>query len=117
MARRRSKPIEKPKQVPKVRLCRPRKRPYQLRYDCPIEKREVRISTGTYDLTEAEQQRRELEAKLLLGLPTHEKKLEALGPDMDWSEFREHYRTLHWPLYGTAQLLMPKAGWTWQREF
>lgn len=94
MARRkdRSPSARKP---PKVRLVRPAGRPFQLRYDCPIEKREVRISTGTRDEDEAKRQKDELEARLLLGLDTKPAKKIVCGPEMDWSDFREQYRTLH----------------------
>ena len=79
--------------TPKVRIARPANRPFQLRYTCPIEGREVRISTGTRDESEAARQRRELEAKLLLGLPSR-KPVKATGPNMPWEEFREAYREL-----------------------
>lgn len=84
------------RRIPKVRIARPKGRPFQLRYDCPVEKRQVRISTGTRDEAEAERQKAELEAKLLLGLETQSSKdSKDYGPKMDWSEFREEYRTLH----------------------
>lgn len=37
----------------------------------------------------------ELEAKLLLGIDARPGKARPAGPDMDWNEFREQYRTLH----------------------
>lgn len=58
------------RKIPKVRIVRYPDRPYQLRYDCPVEKRQIRISTGTRDDEDAEQQKAELEAKLLLGIST-----------------------------------------------
>ena len=82
------------RKIPKVRIVRPSNRPFQLRYDCPIEKRQVRISTGTRDGAEAERQKAELEAKLLLGIATKSGKGMGFGPDMEWSDFREQYRTL-----------------------
>jgi len=36
-----SKPAKPAKRIPKVRIGRPKGRPYQLRYLCPIEGREV----------------------------------------------------------------------------
>lgn len=83
------------RKIPKVRIARPAKRPFQLRYDCPIEKRQVRISTGTRDEAEAERQKAELEAKLLLGIETRPGRNVDFGPEMEWSDFREQYRTLH----------------------
>ena len=90
--KRSSKPARK---VPKVRIARPANRPFQLRYDCPVEKRQIRISTGTRDEAEAERQKAELEAKLLLGIEAKPGQTTAFGPEMDWSDFREQYRTLH----------------------
>jgi integrase len=81
--------------VPHVRLAVPKNRPIQLRYYCPEAKREIRMSTGTRDLEAAEQQKAELEARLLLGLPTQTVAKTPAGPEMDWSDFRELYRTLH----------------------
>lgn len=95
MAKRKSRSQSARKKVPKVRIVRPSGRPFQLRYDCPIEKREVRISTGTRDEDEAERQKTELEARLLLGLETKPNRQQVLGPEMEWSDFREQYRTLH----------------------
>ncbi len=54
------------KAPPQVRLARPTNRAIQLRYFCPDQKREIRISTGTRDEDEALRQKQELEAKLLL---------------------------------------------------
>ena len=56
------------RKIPTVRIGRPSGRPFQLRYTCPVEEREVRISTNTRDEHEAERQKKELEAKLLLGI-------------------------------------------------
>ena len=95
MAKRKPNPEKPSRRVPKVRIARPSNRPFQLRYDCPIEKRQVRISTGTRDEAEAERQKAELEAKLLLGLATKARRDAVLGTDMEWPEFREQYRTLH----------------------
>ena len=47
-------------------------------YFCPVENREIRISTGTRDEDEAEVQKAELEAKLLLG--TLMESLDSIGP-------------------------------------
>jgi integrase len=94
MAKRRKKQSQK-QPLPKVRIACPEGRPFQLRYICPIEKREVRVSTGTRDRQEAEQQKRELEARLLLGIATKKQERQKFGPEMDWEEFREFFRTLH----------------------
>ncbi len=94
MAKKKSRP-KSARKVPKVRIARPEGRPFQLRYDCSIEKREVRISTGTRDEDDAERQKTELEARLLLGLETKPGRQQVLGPEMGWSDFREQYRTLH----------------------
>lgn len=83
------------RKVPKVRIVRYPDRPFQLRYDCPVQKRQIRISTGTRDDDEAERQKAELEAKLLLGISTSSGVEKVLGPEMLWSDFREQYRTLH----------------------
>lgn len=55
----------------------------------------VRISTGTRDDEEAEQQKAELEARLLLGLSISTGRGKVLGSEMEWSDFREQFRTLH----------------------
>ena len=94
MARRKSRSASARK-IPKVRIVRYPDRPYQLRYDCPVEKRQIRISTGTRDDDEAEQQKAELEAKLLLGLSVSIGRGKVMGPEMEWSDFREQFRTLH----------------------
>ena len=83
------------RKVPKVRIVRPEGRPFQLRYLCPTEKKEIRISTGTRDEAEAEQQKVELEAKLVLGLATKPDRVKLFGSEMEWPDFREQYRTLH----------------------
>ncbi len=83
------------RRIPKVRIVSCSSRPHQLRYDCPIEKRQIRISTGSRDDKEAERQKSELEAKLLLGLAVTGGRAKVLGPEMEWSDFRERYRSLH----------------------
>lgn len=83
------------RKIPKVRIARPEGRPFQLRFKCPIEKREVRISIGSRDEDEALRLKRELEAKLTLGLETTPSREKAFGPEMDWDDFREQYRVLH----------------------
>lgn len=79
----------------KVMIACPENRPIQLRYQCPLAGRQIRISTGTRDIDEAERQRDELEARLLLGIPAVPKEQPKLGPEMPWSDFRESYSTLH----------------------
>lgn len=88
----RSKSVRK---IPKVRIVQPAGRPFQLRYKCPIEKREIRISTGGRDEEEAERLKAELEAKLILGIEARSGKEKTVGPEMEWSHFREQYRVLH----------------------
>ena len=77
--------------TPKVRIARPAGRPFQLRYFCPNEQREIRVSIGCRDEREAQHQKAELEAKLLLGIPAQKRK-RMYGPHMPWEEFREEYR-------------------------
>ena len=95
MAKRRKPDQRSSRRIPKVRLAKPEGRPIQLRYFCPVEKREIRISTGTRDEQEAELQKAELEAKLLLGVNGKPGQSKANGPEMEWADFREQYRTLH----------------------
>jgi integrase len=80
--------------IQKVALAKPSKRPYQLRYTCPDTKRRIRISTGTHDEAEALEHKRNLEAKLQLGLDARPKKRVAAGANMAWSDFRERYTDL-----------------------
>lgn len=95
MARENSRRSKSTRKVPKVRIARPSGRPFQLRYACPIERREIRISVGSRDVEEAERLKTELEAKLLLGLEVRPGRVVVHGPEMEWSDFREQYRTLH----------------------
>lgn len=81
--------------IPKVRIANPSGRPLQVRYYCPNKGREIRISVGSRDLADAEALKSEIEAKLLLGLTVQSEKENVRGPDMDWDDFREEYRTLH----------------------
>ena len=84
-----------PKRVPKVRIAGPKGRPLQLRYT-PEDGREVRISTGTRNRAEAEKQKRELEARLVLGIdPPRRGESSTAGLDMFWDDFRESYRVDH----------------------
>ena len=94
MARKKRR-SESARKIPRVRIVRPKGRPFQLRYTCPIERREIRISVGSRDEDEAERMKAELEAKLLLGIDTRPSKAKVLGPKMDWESFREEYRVLH----------------------
>jgi integrase len=94
MTKKSRKEVRKPDVVPSVRMACAKGRPIQLRYYCPIERREVRISTGTYDSEEAEDQKRKLEAKLLLGIPAKKQATVQTGPQMLWTDFRESYRTI-----------------------
>ena len=94
MAKRKPKRSPKAKKTPKVRKGHPNNRPIQLRYFCPIENREVRLSTGTYDEAEADQQEAELQAQLLLGIAPSKQHKKATGPQMLFEDFREDYREL-----------------------
>lgn len=49
----------------------------------------------TRDEDEAERQKAELEARLLLGIQRPVDKGVQFGPDMEWSDFREQYRAVH----------------------
>ena len=80
--------------IPKVRLAKPGKRPWQVRYDCPIEKRQVRISTGTHDEAEAIRHKKDIEAKLRLGMEVKPRQRSAAGPHMSWEDFRLRYSEL-----------------------
>ena len=92
----RKKPRSKSaRKVPTVRIVWPSERPPQLRYDCPIEKREIRISVGSRDPEEAKRQRDELQARLVLGLDAKPRASRIVGPEMSWDDFREEYRVLH----------------------
>ena len=90
--KRRSKSAWK---IPRVRIARPAGRPFQLRYKCPDEGREIRISVGSRDEDDAERMKAELEAKFILGLETKPGKDKIAGPEMEWDDFREQYRVLH----------------------
>lgn len=71
-----------------------RKGYWQIRYTCPIQKREVRISTKTADEAEAIEQRKSVEAKLQLGIEIAPRRKSTLGPAMPWADFREEYTRL-----------------------
>ncbi len=80
------------RKIPKVRIAAPEGRPLQLRYTCPDEGREIRISANTYDQGEAEKQRQKLLAKLLLGIDAKPRSaMPKNGPGMAWEDFRDAY--------------------------
>src|ERR1700704_3598474 len=87
------------KKVATGRMSRPKERKIEqgrkieLRYTDPETKKEIRISTGTLDESVALEQKKTLEAKLLLGIDAKPKK-RAGGPHMDWEDFRDRYREL-----------------------
>lgn len=83
---------KKPK-PPKVRIAKPSSRPWQLRYRDPETNKEVRITTATRDDEEAEELKRQLEAKLLLGIDAKPKRRKGCA-SMSWDEFRERYTEL-----------------------
>lgn len=78
---------------PTVRIAQVKGRPLELRYRCPHTDKRVRVSSGTHDMTEAEDKRDKLQAELLLGLVVKRKRSTG-GPGMPWEEFRERYREL-----------------------
>jgi integrase len=84
-----------PSPAPRVRIVQPSGRPFQIRYFCPIEKREIRMSVGSRDMAEAERLKSEVEARLLLGISVESQTEKLFGPEMDWECFREEYRVLH----------------------
>ncbi len=84
---------KKPK-VPKVRVVRPSGRGIELRYTDRETKKEIRLATGTTDESAIEDQKKQLEAKLLLGIDAKPKKRVG-GPHMPWADFRERFRELH----------------------
>ena len=82
------------RKIPRVRIAAPEGRPLQLRYTCPVEGREIRISTNTHDMKEAETQRDKLAAKLVLGIDAKPRRRFANGPNMSWEEFRDAFTRL-----------------------
>src|SRR5690349_24964253 len=84
-------PKKSVRRIPSVRMAKPAGRPIQLRYTDPLTRKEIRISTNTYDDAEAETQKRELEARLLLGIQPERKKRPVAGPAMTWESFRQQY--------------------------
>jgi integrase len=76
-------------------MAKPKGRPIQLRYTCPDEGREIRISTGTTNEADALEQKQRLEAKLLLGLDAKPRRRAKGGATMLWEDFRERYTDLH----------------------
>jgi hypothetical protein len=83
------------RKIPTVRIAKPHGRPIQLRYTCPTEGREIRISTGTVDEFEAIDRKQKLEAKLLLGLDAKPRRRAKGSKTMMWEDFRERYTDLH----------------------
>ncbi len=81
------------RKVPKVRMVL-RKGYWQIRYTCPVQKKEVRISTKTADEQEAIEQRKGIEAKLQLGIEITPRRKITLGAALPWSDFREEYERL-----------------------
>ena len=81
--------------TPKVRMAKPKGVPSQLRYTDPDTGREVRISTNTRDLEDAESQKEDLEAKLRLGIEAKPTKRSKGGLGMKWQDFRDRYSTQH----------------------
>lgn len=82
------------KKIPTVRMAKPKGRPIQLRYTDPEDGREIRISTGTTDEAAAEEQKRQLEAKLLLGIDAKPRRRSRGGASMAWDVFRQRYYEL-----------------------
>ncbi len=95
MAKRRSIRSSSISKIPKVHIARPSGRPFQLRYQCPTQKKQIRISISTRDEREAQHKKKELEAKLLLGLDPQPAVAVTQGPTMAWKDFRQLYRIQH----------------------
>lgn len=89
--------------IPSVRLAKPKGRPIQLRYTDRETGKEIRITTGVHDESEAETQKAALEAKLLLGIDAKPRKRAKGSASMNWTEFRERYAELR------LAALRPKA--------
>jgi integrase len=79
--------------IPAVRLVKPGAWPIQLRYTDPANGKEIRITTKTRDEAEALEQKKALEAKLLLGIDAKPRRRTG-GPTMAWEHFRDRYREL-----------------------
>ena len=75
-------------------MAKPAGRAFQIRYFSLEQNREVRISTETHDADEAADFKKNIEAKLLLGIEVAPKRVKTLGPAMPWSDFREEYSRL-----------------------
>src|SRR4029453_9518431 len=94
----------------KVKLSFPKGRPIQLRYWCPVENRDIRLSTGTINEAEAGDQRGGLEDQLLLGIQRRKgDPTTIVGPRMNWEQFREEYKaiqlsTLHSSYHAESRL-------------
>lgn len=69
----------------KVAIHAPNDRPLQLRYFCPIRRKFVKESTGTYDAKEAERQRRQKEAEILTNTVQHR-------PNAPWETFKRAFQ-------------------------
>ena len=95
MAKKRKQKPDAARKQPKVRIARPKGRPFQVRYVCPTENREIRVSVGSRDESDAQELLAEIKAKLLLGLDVRPNTDKTCGPDMLWEHFREEYRKHH----------------------
>ena len=95
MAKRRKQKPDADRKQPKVRIARPKGRPFQVRYFCLKENREIRVSVGSRDESDAQSLLAEIKAKLLLGHDVRPNTDKTCGPDMLWEHFREEYRSLH----------------------
>ena len=93
MAKTKSTAAPAETRTPKVRIARPAKRPFQIRYRDPETGKESRYSVGSRSERDAARLKREIEAKLLLGLQVKPRQ-RVTGPEMLWSDFRESYSQL-----------------------
>jgi integrase len=93
--RRKSDRSDSDQRQRKVRIARPAGRPFQVRYFCQKENREIRVSVGSRDESDAQKLLAEIKAKLLLGLDVRPNTDKTCGPDMLWEHFREEYRQHH----------------------
>ena len=78
-----------------VRLAFPSGRPIQVRYECPLTGKQVRITTGTRDPNQADLEKKRIAEELRSGLDPLRKAGKEFGPGMSWEEFRYEYESNH----------------------
>lgn len=82
------------KRPPKVRIVKAKNRGLQIRYKNPQTGKEVRIGAGTHDMEVAKEVKKEIEAKLQLGIDAAPAARREGGPKMSWESFREQFDQL-----------------------